>query len=181
LAFFHFPGLPLFATVPANRALAEMLFQKGHIMKIIEEFKTFVMRGNVVDLAVGVIIGAAFGKIVTALVNDLIMPPVGKVIGNVDFTNLYIPLSDKVTQAQADFAAKNAGASLDLAAAQKIGPVLAWGDFITIALNFVIVAFCIFLLVKGINMLTRKQEAAPPPPSNEEKLLTEIRDLLKSK
>jgi large conductance mechanosensitive channel len=149
-------------------------------MKIIEEFKTFVMRGNVVDLAVGVIIGAAFGKIVTALVSDLIMPLVGKVVGNVDFTNLYIPLTDKVTNAQADFAEKNAGGHLSLADAQKAGAVLAWGDFVTVTLDFLIVAVCIFLLVKGINTLTRKQEAAPVP-TNEEILLREIRDLLKSK
>ena len=150
-------------------------------MKIIEEFKTFIMRGNVVDLAVGVIIGAAFGKIVTALVSDVIMPPIGKLIGNLDFTNLYVPLSDKVVQAQTDFAAKNPGGHLALIDAQKIGPVLAWGDFVTATLDFFIVAFCIFLLVKGINALVKKEEAAPPPPTNEEKLLTEIRDLLKSK
>jgi large conductance mechanosensitive channel len=150
-------------------------------MKIVDEFKTFIMRGNVVDLAVGVIIGAAFGKIVTALTTDLIMPPLGKVIGNLDFTNLYIPLSDKVTQAQADFVTKNPGGHLALVDAQKVGPVLAWGDLVTVSLDFLIVAFCIFLLVKGINTLTRKQEAAPPPPTNEEILLREIRDLLKSK
>ena len=150
-------------------------------MKIVEEFKTFIMRGNVVDLAVGVIIGAAFGKIVTALVGDLIMPPIGKAIGNLDFTNLYIPLSDKVAQAQADFIAKNPGGHLSLADAQKAGPVLAWGDFVTATLDFIIVAFCIFLLVKGINAIIKKEEAAPPAPTNEEKLLTEIRDLLKSK
>ena len=149
-------------------------------MKIGAEFKTFIMRGNVVDLAVGVIIGAAFGKIVTALVNDIIMPVVGKIVGNVDFTNLYLPLSDKVTQAQADFATKNPGGHLPLADAQKAGAVLAWGDFVTVTLDFLIVAFCIFLLVKGINALVKKQEAAPAP-TNEEKLLTEIRDLLKSK
>ena len=149
-------------------------------MKIVEEFKTFIMRGNVVDLAVGVIIGAAFGKIVTALVSDVIMPPLGKLIGNLDFTNLYIPLSDKVVQAQTDLAAKTPGDHLALTDAQKIGPVLAWGDFITATLDFVIVAFCIFLLVKGINALVKKEEAAPAP-TNEEKLLTEIRDLLKSK
>jgi large conductance mechanosensitive channel len=150
-------------------------------MKIAEEFKTFVMRGNVVDLAVGVIIGAAFGKIVTALVNDLIMPLVGMVLGNADFTNLYLPLSDKVRQAQAAAAAKVPPVQLSLADAKNAGPVLAWGDFVTVTLDFFIVAFCIFLLVKGINTLTRRQEAAPPGPSNEEKLLTEIRDLLKSK
>ena len=150
-------------------------------MKIVEEFKTFIMRGNVVDLAVGVIIGAAFGKIVTALVNDLIMPLVSMVLGSVDFTNLYLPLSSKVTQAQADYEAKHPGGHLSLADAKAASlPVLAWGDFVTVTLDFLIVAFCIFLLVKGINTLTRKQEAAPVP-TNEEKLLTEIRDLLKSK
>ena len=150
-------------------------------MKIVEEFKTFIMRGNVIDLAVGVIIGAAFGKIVTALTTELIMPLVGLVVGSVNFQNLYVPLSAKVTQAQADFAAKNPGGHLALGDAQKIGPVLAWGDFVTVTLDFFIVAVCIFLLVKGINTLTRKQEAAPPPPTNEEILLREIRDILKSK
>ena len=149
-------------------------------MKVFEEFKTFIMRGNVVDLAVGVIIGAAFGKIVTALTTDLIMPPIGMLIGNLDFTNLYIPLSEKITQAQADFATKNPGGHLPLVEAQKIGPVIAWGDLVTVTLDFVIVAFCIFLLVKGINALVKKHEAAPAP-TNEEILLREIRDLLKSR
>ena len=151
-------------------------------MKIIQEFKTFALRGNVIDLAVGVIVGAAFGKIVAALVADLIMPVIGMMVGNFNFANLYLPLADKVVQAQADFAAKNPGLKLPLADAQKAGPVLAWGDFVTVTLDFVIVAFCIFLLVKGINSLKRNEEAkpsAPPPPSSEEKLLTEIRDLLK--
>jgi large conductance mechanosensitive channel len=150
-------------------------------MKFVDEFKAFVMRGDVVDLAVGVIIGAAFGKIVTALVSDIIMPPIGKVVGNLDFSNLYIPLSDKVTQAQTAAEAQNPAAHLALADAQKIGPVLAWGDFVTMAFNFLIVAICIFLMVKFINAVIRKEEAAPAPPSNEEKLLTEIRDLLKAK
>lgn len=150
-------------------------------MKFIDEFKAFVMRGNVVDLAVGVIIGAAFGKIVTAIVSDIIMPPIGKVIGNMDFGNLYIPLSDKVTQAQAAAAAQNPSAHLSLAQAQAVGPVLAWGDFVTVTLNFIIVALCIFILIKIINVIVKKQEAAPAPPTNEEKLLTEIRDLLKAK
>jgi large conductance mechanosensitive channel len=153
-------------------------------MKIIQEFKTFALRGNVIDLAVGVIIGAAFGKIVNALVSDIIMPAVGKLVGNLNFTNLYVPLADKVVQAQADFAAKNPGLKLPLAQAKDAGPVLAWGDFITVTLDFVIVAFCIFLLVKGINSLKRKEEAkpsAPPAPAPEEKLLIEIRDLLKNR
>jgi len=151
---------------------------------ILKEFKEFALRGNVVDLAVGVIIGAAFGKIVSALVADIIMPPIGRIVGNLDFTNLYLPLSDKVTQAQAAYTATNNGAHLPLLDAQKIGPVLAWGDFITISLNFIIVAFCIFLMVKGINTLKRREEAkpaAPPEPTAQEKLLTEIRDLLKNR
>jgi large conductance mechanosensitive channel len=153
-------------------------------MKIIQEFKAFAMRGNVVDLAVGVIIGAAFGKIVTALVDDLIMPPIGMLVGNLNFANLYLPLANKVTQAQAAFANAHPGLKLPLADAQKAGPVLAWGDFLTVTLNFLIVAFCIFLLVKGINEIKRLEEtkpAPPAPPSNEEKLLTEIRDLLKNR
>jgi large conductance mechanosensitive channel len=150
-------------------------------MKFVDEFKAFVMRGNVVDLAVGVIIGAAFGKIVTALVSDIIMPPIGKVVGNLDFGNLYIPLSEKVVQAQDAAMAQTPPVHLALVDAQKVGPVLAWGDFLTVTLNFLIVAFCIFLMVKGINALVKKEEAAPAGPTNEEKLLTEIRDLLKAK
>jgi len=141
-------------------------------MKMIKEFKDFAMRGNVVDLAVGVIIGAAFGGIVKSVVDDLIMPLIGKVIGNVDFTNLYVALSDKITP------------GLALADAKKLGPVFAWGNFVTITLNFVIVAFCIFLVVKGINALRRKEEAkpaAPAAPTASEKLLEEIRDLLKER
>lgn len=152
---------------------------------MIKEFKEFAMRGNVVDLAVGVIIGAAFGKIVSSLVDDVILPPIGKVVGNMDFTNLYIPLSAKITQAQAAAATTNAGFTLPLIEAKKLGPVFAWGNFVTITLNFVIVAFCIFLVVKGMNALRKREEAkpapAPPPPKPEEKLLMEIRDILKEK
>jgi large conductance mechanosensitive channel len=139
---------------------------------MIKEFKEFAMRGNVVDLAVGVIIGGAFGKIVNSMIEDLIMPVVGKIIGNVDFSNLYYPLSDKVAP------------GLALVDAKKLGPVLAYGNFITVLINFIILAFCIFLLVKGMNTLKKKEEAkpaAPPPPSAEVKLLSEIRDILKAR
>jgi large conductance mechanosensitive channel len=135
---------------------------------MIQEFKSFVLRGNVLDLAVGVIIGAAFGKIVDSVVNDLIMPIVG-IIFQADFSNLYIPLSSKVTK------------GLALVDARKLGPVFAWGNFITVVVNFVILAFVIFLVVKAINKLVAKKEAEPAPvePTAQEKLLIEIRDLLK--
>jgi large conductance mechanosensitive channel len=149
-------------------------------MKIIQEFKAFAMRGNVVDLAIGVIIGAAFGNIVNSLVKDVIMPPIGKLIGNLDFSNLYLPLSEKITEEQATFNAAHPGGHLALADAQKLGPVFAWGDFVSVTLNFVIVAFCIFLLVKGMNRLIRHQEAVTPPTPSEQ-LLAEIRDLLKNR
>lgn len=108
-----------------------------------KEFKEFAVKGNAIDLAVGVIIGAAFGKIVTSIVEDLLMPPIGKVLGNLDFSNMYVPLSDKVTP------------GLALAEAKKLGPVFAYGNFITIMINFVIVAFCIFLMVKMINKMKK--------------------------
>lgn len=114
-----------------------------------KEFKEFAVKGNAIDLAVGVIIGSAFGKIVTSIVEDLLMPPVGRVVGNLDFSNLYIPLSDKITR------------GLPLAEAKKLGPVFAYGNFITTTINFLIVAFCIFLVVKGINKL--KQPKSGPP------------------
>ena len=157
---------------------------------ILHEFKEFALRGNVADLAVGVIIGAAFGKIVSSLVDDIIMPPIGRVAGNLDFTNLYLPLSktlaEKITQLQTAASVTNANYVLPLADAKKLGlgPVLAWGDFVTITLNFFIVAFCIFLLVKGMNALKRHEQAKPtlpPEPTAQEKLLTEIRDLLKNR
>jgi large conductance mechanosensitive channel len=153
---------------------------------ILQEFKEFALRGNVVDLAVGVIIGAAFGKIVSALVADIIMPPIASLVGNIEFTNIYFPLSEKVRQAQEAYAAAPAtpGAHLPLNLAQAAGPVLAWGDFISISLNFIIVAFCIFLMVKGVNALKRHEEAKPtlpPEPTAQEKLLAEIRDLLKNR
>ncbi len=143
---------------------------------MLKEFKEFAMRGNVMDLAIGVIIGGAFGKIVAALIDDLIMPIIGKIIGNVDFSNLYIPLSGKVTKAIQE----SPTGTLALADAKKLGSVFAYGDFITVLLNFIILAFCIFMMVKVMNSLSKKQEAAAPPaPTTSEKLLTEIRDSLK--
>ena len=135
-----------------------------------EEFKQFAMRGNVVDLAVGVIIGVAFGAIVASLVNDIIMPMIGAATGGLDFSNYYTPLSGKVDP------------GLSYADAKKQGAVLGWGQFLTVVLNFLIVAFVIFLAVKGINKLKKEQPPAPAPgPTPEAKLLTEIRDLLKTR
>jgi large conductance mechanosensitive channel len=138
---------------------------------MLEEFKKFAMRGNVIDLAVGVIIGAAFGSIVSSLVADVIMPIIGAVTGGLDFSNYFLPLSSKVT---AD----------SLAEAKKQGAVLAWGNFITLVINFLIIAFVLFLAIKAINTLQKKEAekpAEPPKPSREAELLTEIRDLLKSR
>ncbi|SHG00895.1 large conductance mechanosensitive channel protein MscL [Pedobacter caeni] len=147
-------------------------------MSFVKEFKEFAVKGNVIDLAVGVIIGGAFGKIVTSLVNDLIMPPVSLLIGDKGFINFYLPLSEKVRQ----FVETNPAASLE--EARKIGPVFAWGNFVTEVINFFILAFIIFLMVKAINKMKRKQEEAAPAvvaPTQDQVLLTEIRDLLKSK
>ena len=131
-----------------------------------QEFKKFAMRGNVVDLAVGVIIGAAFGGIVTSLVNDLIMPIIGAITGGLDFSNYYLPLSSKVEK------------GVSYADAKKQGAVLGWGQFLTVALNFLIVAWVLFLAIKGINKL-HVQEPPPPSVAPEVQLLTEIRDSLK--
>ncbi len=116
------------------------------------EFKAFAMRGNVVDLAVGVIIGAAFGKIVTSLVNDIVMPPIGKLLGNVNFKDLYVPLADTTAK------------SLEEAQAAGV-PVIAYGQFVNILIDFLLVALCVFLLVKVINRLSRKKEAEAPAPA----------------
>jgi large conductance mechanosensitive channel len=141
-------------------------------MGMMKEFKQFALRGNVVDLAVGVIIGGAFGKIINSVIEDLIMPIVGKAVGNVDFSNLYFPMSDKILKINDQWPA--------LVDAKKLGPVLAYGNFITIAINFAILAFCIFIMIKAMNTLKKKEDAAPSaPPSNQEVLLTEIRDLLR--
>ena len=135
---------------------------------MLAEFKKFALRGNVVDLAVGVIIGAAFGAIVNSLVGDVIMPVIGAVTGGLDFSNYFLPLSSKVTAAT-------------LVEAKKQGAVLAWGNFLTITLNFIIIAFVLFLAVRGMTRLMAKEAEKPAPPSKQEQLLTEIRDLLKSR
>ncbi|HEX2656494.1 MAG TPA: large conductance mechanosensitive channel protein MscL [Xanthobacteraceae bacterium] len=135
-----------------------------------KEFRDFAMRGNVVDLAIGVIIGVAFGKIVESLVGDIIMPIIGAISGGLDFSNYYIPLSSKVDAAS-------------LADAKKQGAVLAWGNFLTITLNFLIVAFVMFLIVKAMNQLKRREagdSAKVPPLTRQEVLLTEIRDALRN-
>ena len=135
-----------------------------------EEFKKFIMRGNVVDLAVGVIISLAFGAIVNSLVNDIIMPIIGAITGGLDFSNYYLPLSAKVHQGVA------------YADAKKEGAVLGWGQFLTVTLNFLIIASVLFLVVRGMNKLKKEQPPEPAQePTPEVKLLTEIRDLLKDK
>src|ERR1700753_1617124 len=142
---------------------------------MLEEFKKFAMKGNVVDLAVGVIIGAAFGAIVSSMVADIIMPIVGAIIGlitggsGLDFSNYFTGLSKAVVAS-------------NLADAKKQGAVLAWGNFLTLTINFMIVAFVLFLVIRAMNTLKRKDAAAPaapPKPTREEELLTEIRALLK--
>ena len=136
---------------------------------MLQEFKNFAMRGNVVDMAVGIIIGAAFGRIVSSFVNDVIMPPIGLALGNVDFSNLYVNLGEVMYESLA--AAVEAGA-----------PIIKYGAFIQTVLDFLIVAFVIFMVIKGMNNMKKKEEAAPaapPEPSAEAKLLAEIRDALK--
>ena len=129
-----------------------------------KEFKEFALKGNVMDMAVGIIIGAAFGTIVNSAVNDLIMPPVGKAVGNVDFSSLYVSLSTNVDNAITAYREKvtNATATLPLAEAKKAGPVFAYGNFITVLINFVILAFCIFMMVKGMNTLRERMEKPAP-------------------
>jgi large conductance mechanosensitive channel len=135
---------------------------------MLDEFKKFAMRGNVVDLAVGVIIGAAFGAIVNSLVGDIVMPIIGAITGGLDFSNYYTALSSNVT----------AGAAY--ADAKKQGAVLGWGQFLTVALNFIIIAWVLFIAIKGINKLkTAEPPASPPEPTPEVEPLTEIRDPLK--
>ena len=140
------------------------------------EFKKFALRGNVLDMAVGIIIGAAFGTIVSSLVADIIMPPIGVILGKVDFANLFIVLKQGAVEA---------GPYLSVAQAKAAGAVtLNYGQFINALVSFIIVAFTVFLLVKGMNKLKKKEEAAPsepPKPSKDQELLTEIRDILKGK
>ena len=140
-------------------------------MSFMSEFRDFAMRGNVVDLAVGVIIGGAFGKIVDSLVGDVIMPIVGKIFGGLDFSNYFIPLSGQT--------------ATTLVEAKKTGAVFAYGSFITVSVNFIILAFIIFMMVKQINKLKRSQPPAPPAPPaptpEDVLLLREIRDALSRK
>jgi large conductance mechanosensitive channel len=141
-----------------------LVFRKGASMSMASEFREFALKGNVVDLAVGVIIGAAFGKIVDSVVNDLIMPLIGKATGGLDFSNYYVALNGQP-------------AGLPLAEARKAGAVFAYGNFITVLISFVILAFIIFLMVKQINRLKRENPAAATPaPPEEVLLLREIRD-----
>lgn len=128
-------------------------------MSMIKEFRAFAMRGNVIDMAVGIIIGAAFGKIVSSFVGDVLMPPIGMILGGVDFSNLAFTLKE---------------ASGDVPSV-----TINYGIFINAVIDFIIIAFAIFLVVRAVNKLQKKREDVPPEPSQEEKLLTEIRDLLK--
>lgn len=133
---------------------------------MLAEFKKFALRGNVVDLAVGVIIGAAFGAIVSSMVSDIIMPLIGAITGGLDFSNYFLPLSSKVTAAT-------------LLEAKKQGAVLAYGSFLTVTLNFIIIAFVLFLVIRALTRLIAKEAEKAPALSKQEELLTEIRDLLK--
>jgi len=133
---------------------------------MLEEFKKFAMRGNVIDLAIGVIIGAAFGNIVQSLVGDVFMPVVGAVTGGLDFSNYFIPLSPQVTASA-------------LADAKKQGAVLAWGSFLTVVINFLIIAWVLFLVIRFVNRMLGREAARTPPLTRQEEILIEIRDVLK--
>ncbi|HVT90542.1 MAG TPA: large conductance mechanosensitive channel protein MscL [Tepidisphaeraceae bacterium] len=175
-------------------------------MKLLKDFRDFAMKGNVIDLAVGVIIGASFGAIVQSLVGDVLMPPIGKLVGNLDFSNLYISLSSAIDErnvalAKSIAATQPAGSEgmlgsaatllgmsgrLPLEEAKKLGPVIAYGKFLTALINLIIVAFCLFMVVKGMSVAQRRMEREkaaepPPPPTQDVVLLTEIRDILKEK
>jgi len=138
---------------------------------MLNEFKSFIMRGNVMDLAVGVIIGGAFGAITTSLVGDVLMPIIGAIFGGLDFSNYFAPLASGVTASTLD-------------AAKEQGAVLAYGSFITAVINFLIIGFIVFLMVKAVNSMMKKEEeapAAPPAPTKDQVLLQEIRDALVAK
>ncbi|MBM3607475.1 MAG: large conductance mechanosensitive channel protein MscL [Alphaproteobacteria bacterium] len=139
---------------------------------MLKEFKEFAMKGNVVDLAIGVIIGAAFGKIIDSLVNDIIMPVIGRITGDLDFSNFFLALSSAVK-------------SPVLADAKKEGAVLAWGNFVTVSVNFIIIAFVLFMIVRAMNKMKRQEAAAVPAelpaPPRSEVLLEQIRDLMAKK
>ncbi|MDX9705371.1 MAG: large conductance mechanosensitive channel protein MscL [Weeksellaceae bacterium] len=148
-------------------------------MGMIKEFKEFAVKGNAFDMAVGVIIGGAFGTIVSSIIDDLVMPVVAAIVGKPDFSSIYFAMGKGADQIPA-------GATLE--AAREVAPdaaIFAYGNFITIAINFILLAFVVFMLVKTLNNMKRKKAeeevATPPAPSNEEVLLTEIRDLLKNK
>jgi len=137
-------------------------------MKIMQEFKAFAMRGNMIDMAVGIILGAAFGKIISSLVNDVLMPPLGLLIGGINFADIKIIMKDAITEPAT-------GKILKAAVAFNIG------NFIQAIIDFTIIAFSIFMIVKVINKMSRSKPAEPPAPSNQETLLSEIRDILKNK
>ena len=153
-------------------------------MGFLKEFKAFAVKGNVMDMAVGVIIGGAFGKIVTSLVNDILMPPIGAIMGNTNFTDLKINIT-KVRDVMASGTDLITGGDAVARLAEAEPIYWKYGAFIQQCIDFTILAFCVFLIVKLMNRLTKKEEPAPAPeppkPSNEEVLLTEIRDLLKNK
>ena len=139
---------------------------------MLQEFKKFAMRGSVVDLAIGVIIGAAFGKIINSLVDDIIMPVIGRLAGNLNFNDYFIGLTSAASQAPTYDAAKKAGATLG------------YGAFLTVTVNFLIIAWVLFLAIKAMNRMFQEEQAAPPPPApptKQEQLLEEIRDLLKAR
>ena len=139
---------------------------------MLQEFKKFAMRGSVVDLAIGVIIGAAFGKIIDSMVNDIMMPIIGRIFGGLDFSNYFIGLTSAANQAPTYDAAK------------KVGATLGYGQFLTVTVNFIIIAWILVLVIRGMNRLFLKEQATPPPPApptKEQELLAEIRDLLKAR
>jgi large conductance mechanosensitive channel len=143
---------------------------------MIREFKQFALRGNLIDMAVAFVMGAAFGKIVSAFIDGMVMPMIGLIQGR-DFSNLYYPLSENVRKARE--AAEATGGGLSLENAKEIGPVIAYGTFITYAIEFVIIAFIMFLVIKGMNKLRSNEPAPAPEVNRSEQLLEEIRDALK--